>query len=72
MRYQKQILVPPMAISLMTGAVYARDIKGRKIELTYTDGQTESAKTGKRIADYGDDFFTVVSDVQSKRTKGEK
>lgn len=67
------VVVPNMGISMMTGVAFARIYgKGfiRRVELTYTDGSTESAKlTNDEIADGKTNFFQFVSMVQKERSK---
>lgn len=63
------MIVPPNFIGMMTGVRFARFMVGDRVELTYTNGSTESAALPR--SDYvrvlnSDSFFDVVSAVQEQ------
>ena len=63
----KLMLVPPRIVEMMSGVKYA-ELEGDICILTYTDGSKESAPTtANQWNDAGDNFFSLVSHVQSFR-----
>ena len=66
-----KVIVPNMAVSMMSGVAFAR-IYGRgsprRVEIVYTDGLTESAYlTQANITEGEETFFSLVSLVQEAR-----
>ena len=66
-----EIVVAPTVHAMLTGAIWAKIYgKGspRVVELTYTDGTTESAYlTAEEIAAGKENWFSMVSAVQLVR-----
>lgn len=61
-------IVPSNVIVMMTGVKYAKKFASGRIELTYTDDTTESARCKETDnLDPNGDFFSIVSAVQSRR-----
>ena len=67
-KQQCTLIVPPNVTGLMCGVIFAKIFAGDRVQLTYHDGETESARISKAdIAASKDNFFTLVSAVQAKR-----
>jgi hypothetical protein len=62
------VMSPPRMLSMITGAIEARQDKSGTITLTYEDMTQEKVKTRKDLLADFDDFVAVVSFVQSQRT----
>lgn len=60
------VLVPSNIIGMMCGVKYAQQSPNNKVTLFYYDSTTETATLDYRIAGQ-ENFFAIVSDVQSKR-----
>ena len=66
------LLIPANIHRMMTGAAKA-EIDGNSVRLTYTDGSQETALLGSEDIQRGrDNWFALVSSVQSKRSKMEE
>ena len=61
-----RFISPPRIDVMMTGAQYARQFKDGRIELTYTDGATESRLCDHDVENFPT-FFAIVSFVQAGR-----
>lgn len=62
------MVVPPMIQVMMTGVQFARIFGNGRVQLTYEDCETESARiSAEQLSAGRDNFFSLVSAVQSKR-----
>lgn len=68
MKAQCTVIVPPTVQVMMSGVMLARVYPSGNVQLQYTDGNTESALlTAQQLAEGRDNFFSLVSAVQSMR-----